>query len=359
MKKKIICTVTNDLAYDQRMQRICRSLSKDYDVELVGRKLSDAILPQQDFFQTRLYCFFNRGKFFYAEFNIRLFFYLLLSKADIICSIDLDTILPGVIVSRIKGVPCVYDAHEYYTEVIELVNRPAERKIWEWIASFCIPRVKAAYTVSATLQKIFTERYGIPFGLVRNIAELKPKPKKEHGKPYLIYAGAVNEGRGVREILHALQYISMPLLICGTGDVLEEMKALTTQLELDHQVTFMGNVPPAQLDGLISNAFAGFLLLENKGLSYYYSLANKFFDYIHGEIPQITISFPEYQLLNAEHEVAILIDLEENQIIEAVQRLTLDNELYDKLVNNCKMAKHRYNWQTESETLLTLYKRIS
>lgn len=358
MKKKIIFTVTNDLAYDQRMQRICHTLARDYEVELVGRQISKSILPARDFRQTRLQCFFNKGKFFYAEINVRLFFYLLFSKVDIICAIDLDTLLPGFIISKIKRIPCVYDAHEYFTEVIELVNRPLEKGIWEQVARLCIPRLKYAYTVSASLQKIFTEKYGPSFGLVRNIAVLKIKPEKNVEVPYLIYAGAVNEGRGVKEILHALKSLPLPLIVCGTGDILEEMKALSIQLGLKDKVTFMGNVPPDQLDGLIANAFAGFLLLENKGLSYYYSLANKFFDYIHGEIPQITIDFPEYRLLNKEHEVALLIDLDVDQIIHAVQKLAGDNAYYNMLVENCKEAKHHYNWQAEAETLLEIYKKV-
>ncbi|HRB68220.1 MAG TPA: hypothetical protein PLO32_10550, partial [Chitinophagales bacterium] len=70
---RIICTVTNDLVYDQRMQRICTSLQNNsYAVELVGRKLSNSpSLQAHNFQQTRLNCWFTKGVLFYAEFNIR------------------------------------------------------------------------------------------------------------------------------------------------------------------------------------------------------------------------------------------------------------------------------------------------
>ena len=81
---RIALTVTNDLSYDQRMQRICTSLVRaGYEVMLIGRLLKKSIpLQMQPFVQKRLYCFFNKGFLFYIEYNIRLFIFLLFVKYD-------------------------------------------------------------------------------------------------------------------------------------------------------------------------------------------------------------------------------------------------------------------------------------
>ena len=43
-KGKIYCTVTNDLNQDQRMHRICSSMTQmGFDVTLVGRTKSNAL----------------------------------------------------------------------------------------------------------------------------------------------------------------------------------------------------------------------------------------------------------------------------------------------------------------------------
>ena len=112
--EKIIFTVTNDLCFDQRMIRICTSLSKaGYRVLLLGRKKPDSpALSNYSFQQRRLNCFFNRGKLFYIEYNFRLFFFLLFHPFDALCSIDLDTILPGLWASKIKGKVSLFHAHE-------------------------------------------------------------------------------------------------------------------------------------------------------------------------------------------------------------------------------------------------------
>ncbi len=144
--KKIYLTVTNDLTYDQRMIRIATTLvNSGYTVCLVGRLRSNSqSLKEQPFAQKRLRCWFDKGKFFYLEYNWRLFFYLLWRRLDAIGSIDLDTLLAGYLLSKLKRKPCIYDAHEYFTEVPEVVERPAIQRVWERLAQGIIPRLTYA-----------------------------------------------------------------------------------------------------------------------------------------------------------------------------------------------------------------------
>jgi hypothetical protein len=143
----ILFAVTTDLTYDQRMIRICTSLAQaGYSVTLTGRKMKNSIaLSKQLFQQKRIGCIFEKGKLFYAEYNIRLFFYLLFKKMDCIGAIDLDTILPCYFISRIKKVKRVYDAHELFCEMKEIVTRPVIYKTWKKIEKFALPRFPSGY----------------------------------------------------------------------------------------------------------------------------------------------------------------------------------------------------------------------
>ena len=169
---KLVFTVTNDLQYDQRMQRICSALSAEgHEVTLVGRvRKTSTTLHTTTYQQIRLACWFEKGKLFYLEFNLRLFGWLFFQKGfDVYTGIDLDTLMPCLGVARMKGKKCYYDAHEYFSEVPEVVDRPLIKRIWEMVARLCIPRVDRAYTVGPALAQIFQERYGIPFQVVRNV----------------------------------------------------------------------------------------------------------------------------------------------------------------------------------------------
>ena len=156
------CVIT-DLTYDQRMIRICTSLANaGYNVVLVGTRLKTSIpLKNQPFKQQRIPCFFEKGKLFYAEYNIRLFFFLLRKKMDCICAIDLDTILPCYFIAILKKIQRVYDAHELFCEMKEIVTRPVIYKLWKQIEAFAVPKFTFGYTVNQPIAQEFNKMYGV------------------------------------------------------------------------------------------------------------------------------------------------------------------------------------------------------
>jgi len=362
--KTIICTVTNDLTYDQRMIRICTTLAQaGYRVRLVGRDRPDSKpLVDRAFEQKRLRCRFERGKLFYFEYNIRLFFYLLVAKFDAVCAVDLDTILPGLLVAKSRGRACIYDAHEYFTETPEVECRPAIKRIWEAVAAFAIPRVDAAYTVGEGLAEIFEQRYGKPFSVIRNVpfgqeAIAQPDPAKP---PVILYQGVLNEGRGLEQVIRAMQQIKgAELWLAGEGDLSAALRQMVTALDLQSRVKLLGYLQPEALREVTLQASIGLNLLENRGLSYYYSLANKAFDYIQAGLPSIHMNFPEYHKINADFEVFYLLaDLEVATIVNAIHMLWHDEQLYQKIRANCLVAKDVFVWEKEEKRLIELYQKL-
>jgi glycosyltransferase involved in cell wall biosynthesis len=370
---RLLFAVTTDLSYDQRMQRICTSLARaGYAVCLVGWQRPQSVpLQARPYQQHRLRGWFQRGKLFYLEYNLRLFFYLLGQRAAAWACADLDAALPTWLRARLGGQPFVYDAHELFTQVPEVVARPRVQRLWQWVEDFIVPRAQLRYTVGPALARLFEAKHpGCPFAVVRNV----PAGNEITGDgvgldnqcklPILLYQGALNVGRGLAELLEAMPQVPARLVICGEGDLSVALRQQAARLGLlaQGQVEFRGYVLPAELRALTAQATVGIMLLENVGLSYYYSLANKFFDYVQAGIPQLCIAFPEYCALNARHEVAELVpDLAPATLAAGLARLLPGGQPgahYYALAANCRRARREWSWQEEEKTLLKMYNNL-
>ncbi len=344
------------------MQRHCKILSEaGYQVCIVGRKRSNSLpLKNEIFEQQRLNCFFEKGKLFYIEFNARLLLYLLFKPCDILLSVDFDTLLPNTIVAKLRRGKLVFDAHEYFTEVPELFQRKFVKHVWNTIGNLCVPKVDLAYTVSSSLADIFTKQHGIPFSSIMNVPPLQKNSNhvSKNENKIILYQGALNVGRGIEELIVAMKQVNGVLWIAGEGDLSKQLRDLVELEKLNHKVIFLGFVLPENLPELTLEADICCNLLVPNGLSYYYSLANKFFDYIQAGKPQICANLPEYEKINSQFEVAILCKADPTEIAISLNKLLNDHLLYEKLKNNCFKASQVYNLQHESQKLINLFATI-
>jgi len=355
-------TVTTDLTYDQRMIRICTSLANaGYDVTLVGRKKRDsAPIAAMPYKQKRIPCFFETGKMFYLEYNLRLFFYLLFKKMDGICAIDLDTILPVYYVSRLKKVKRIYDAHELFCEMKEIVTRPNIYKAWKYIERKTVPHFKYGYTVNQPIADEFRKMYGSDFGIIRSIALYDASLQQKEKEKFILYQGAVNEGRSFETLIPAMLQVNAKLKIYGKGNFFEQVKQLIKDYKVEDKVELLGFVVPQELKQITPQAYIAVTLFEQTGLNQFYSLSNRFFDYIMAAVPQVCVNYPEYKTINDAHNIALMIDNTSIETIaDALNRLLNDQSLHEHLRQNCVIARGLLNWQEEEKILIEFYKRIS
>ena len=354
------------MVYDQRMKRIASTLaSAGYIIKLVGRTLKQSIpLENTTYQQVRIKCLFEKGPLFYAEYQLRICLIVLLSKHRIVNAVDLDT-LPGVwlgvtlsklFLSRVL----VFDAHEIFSEQEEVVARPKVQAVWQWLERKLIRLTDERYTVSQGVVNWYKSTMGQPFKLIRNLPLIQHYHAQTHqlsphllGKKYLLYVGAVNQNRGLEEVMDAMAHHTLDLVICGNGPGLESLIAKAIQLDLDNRVFFEGYVKPIDLPPYYHHAYLGLLMLKGKGLNYQYSLANKFFDYVMFGLPQLVSPLPEYIELISQYEVGLLIQPESEKIAEAI--VTLDPSKYLKMKEQTVLAANVWNWESESQKLISIY----
>lgn len=370
MQKKAIVSVTNDLATDARVDKVCTLLcTMGFDVLLVGRLLTNSLPIQNKPYKTKRFkLLFNKGPLFYAEYNLRLFFFLLFSKKAVLVANDLDTLLPNTLISRLKNSPLVYDSHEYYTGVPELEGRPKVQAVWKRIERYCLPKQKHCITVNASIAKLYEQEYGVKFAVVRNVplpTPFEPKTAAELGIPtdkkILILQGAgININRGAEELVQAMQYLPQcHLLIIGGGDVFETLKTLRSQLKLTDRITILDKMPRAQLLQYTAAAHLGITLDKPLSTNYLYSLPNKVFDYMYVGIPVLSSNLPELKNIIDTYQVgAICPSHEPETIAQSITAIFADDTAYQQLKANTQTAAQAFSWQNEQKVLVDIYAQL-
>ena len=325
-RKNVILSVTNDLTTDQRVHKVALTLIKSGFVPLlIGRKLENSHAIVDRSYQTkRMKLLFTKGPLFYAEYNFRLFLLLLFQKSDLLIANDLDTLLANYFVHKIKSffyrkeIQLVYDSHELFTEVPELNDRPFVKNTWLAIEKMILPRIKHSYTVCDSISDEYNRKYGIKMQVVRNIPlcnkktdekkELNPLVKEYSGKKIILYQGALNVGRGIENVIHAMEFINNAIfVIIGDGDITNQLKNIVSDKGLKKKVQFVGKIPFNSLSKYTKRADIGIVLQEDLSLSYRFVLPNRLFDYIHAELPVIASDLPEIKKIFSENEIGLLV----------------------------------------------------
>ncbi len=368
MKKKIIVSVSNDLSCDQRVNKVCTSLiDMGFDVLLVGMRGKNPIpLPPRKYKMFRFNNWFNKGVLFYAELNIRLFFYLLFKKFDILVANDLDTLLPNVLISRLKKTELVYDSHEYFTEVAELVARPKKQAAWKHIERYCFPKLKNVFTVSESIASIYKDEYGIDVKVVRNIPLQRPyeikKTKKELGLPedkfiLLIQGTGINLHRGSEELIESMLYIENALLlIIGNGTAINNLKEKTKSFSLEDKISFMNRMQFEELYNYTVHADIGFSLDKDVGINHRYALPNKLFDFIRARIPLIVSDLVEIKKIIEHYDIGVVLpDTNPETIAYYTNTLLKNKDKRNLLKNNTIRASEELCWENEEITLKSVY----
>ena len=362
-QKRIIVSVTNDLVSDNRVHKVCTSLEKmGFAVLLLGRKLPNSQTLNRSYRTKRFNLLFKKGACFYAEYNFRLFLFLLSAKADVLLSNDLDSLTANYLAAKIRGKELVYDSHEYFTEVPELIERPKVQQVWEGLEKRMVPKLKHAYTVCHSIAKVYNEKYGIDFRVVRNIPHAKTINTKapENEVKIILYQGAVNIGRGLKQAILAMQFIDgAKLVIAGDGDIKPQLEELVQQKNLSNKVEFTGQLPIDKLAQLTPKADLGLSIEEDLGLNYRYALPNKLFDYIQADVPVLASNLPEMKVIVQQYKIGAITTTLAPEILAAnILDALNDSSKRKGWHKNLKLAAKELTWEKEEKVLQEIYSKF-
>jgi len=359
---KVLVSVFNNLSTDQRVEKVCRTLSENgFAIELIGNNWGGLPDLRRDYPVSRIILKSKILRYAYVEFQWKLYKELL-KKADqhtILLSNDLDTLLPNYMVSKKLNLPLVYDSHEIFTEMPS-VNGRFTQNIWRSLESFIAPKLKFMMTASESYADWFHKTYGIERPVVVQNFPLKSGNPQDYSMvnspKVIIYQGVINPSRGLDKLIPEMHKIeNAELWIAGDGPKKKEFQELSKNLGLDNKVKFIGKILPEKLREITQKADLGVSIEENNGLSYYFSMPNKISDYIQARIPVVVSDFPEMRKV-ADHFKAGEKIRDYNELVQKIQ-LVLNNgkHSYKDALDH---AASQLCWENEENRLLELFGKI-
>ena len=339
-----------------------------FEIILVGRLLKDSVKIQRNYKIHRFKLFFNKGFLFYAEYNLRLFFWLLCNKANIYHANDLDTLLPMWLISKYRNLPLVYDSHEYFTGVSELQDRPFVKFFWKFIEKKIFPSLTNIVTVNNSIAKLYYDEYSILPKVVRNLplkdTVKKVKSRESLGLPkdknIIILQGAgINVDRGSEELLEAVANSDKYFLcVVGKGDVIPKLKARSKESDLLEKIIFIDTLPYDEMMQYTLNSEIGVSLDKDNNINHKYSLPNKIFDYLKANIPVLSSDLVEVSNILSTYKVGITIsDVKPSLILEGLDKiLKLREKAFFK--DSITIAMEELNWDNESKVFRDIYRKL-
>ena len=370
MKNRVIISVTNDIVFDQRVNRVTGTLLQEgADILVVGRQFDNSMSCNHLSYPVKRFrMIFNKGPLMYAFFNIRLFLYLLFRKVDILLANDLDTLLANFLVSRIRKVTLIYDSHEYFTGVPEIQNRPFVRKVWQTIERWIFPKLKHIYTVNQSIARIYEKKYNVNVEVVRNVSykwnRSENCSRKRLGLPanrfiVILQGSGINIDRGAEEAVLSMQYLDNTiLLIIGDGDIVKNLKQMVSEQGLESKVKFMEKVPYNILMNFTCAADVGITLDKATNLNYKYSLPNKLFDYIQAGVPVLASQIVEVENIIKSYNIGDIIDNHNPEhIASKLKNMLSDMDRMQLWKKNLHKAREELCWENEQGKITEIFRK--
>lgn len=366
MEQNIWISVSNDLFNDNRVQKTCQTL-QDYGLNVIvlckKNKFPQSDTSHFNFRTYRVSTIFHKNAIYYAELNIKLFFYLLFHKENLLWANDLDTLLPNFLISKIKGIPLIFDSHEMFAYTAELNTGSYQQKFWLFLEKFLVPRTKHIITVCNSIQDYFKTKYNANSLVVRNVPYLEEDSIQSKQYPlkdkYIIWQGAANKDRGLEELVESMQYINCKLIILGRGDIINKLKNIIKQYKLDNKVFILGRKDFQTMMKYTRGASLGISIDKPTNQNYKISLPNKIFEYINTATPILSSQLTEIAKIIDQYHVGIYIQSYEPKILaKQINDILANEQLLDTISKNCIVASKNLCWQNEQKVITKLVENI-
>jgi glycosyltransferase involved in cell wall biosynthesis len=378
MLKKVIMLLTNAFEPDVRVYKEAKSLvKKDHQVTILAwdreRKYSKFMeIDNIKITRCQSKCYYGKGLisfFSFIKYYIYVFVTLFNANIDIIHCHDLDTLLVGFLLAKLKGCTIIYDAHE----VEYFINLPTfVRDVYKKIEKIISRRVDLILVVNQIQQRKF-----LNMNISSNkIVELRNCPslnffeidlEKKKNDIVLGWTGYLQVGVGIEQMAAVFDLLcesctNLRLLLIGKVHLnfKERLEYLVSNLKNAKNISIIGSIPYTQIKKYYKQINISFMLYENRP-EFKYSTPTKLFEAMAQSIPVIATPIGDVREIVEACQCGFIVNSEDKQQLLEKMRILIENpSLREEMGNNgYHYAKKYFCWEIMEQRLLAAYENKS
>jgi glycosyltransferase involved in cell wall biosynthesis len=295
----------------------------------------------------------------YARFFYKAIFVGAKARLDIVHAHDFDTLLLGVIISKLRRSKLVYDAHEHYAMMIRRDGGESAAKLVDRMERRLVGEVDLLIAANEHIQMYLQPHIFRRAVVVMNCVEVgvtfrdRPPPS---ARVRIFYAGSLEPQRYILELLDAVKADDRTeLKIAGRGRYEEEVRKGSQSCS---RIEFLGFISPAEVLAQTSASDVVFSMLDPSNENYRIATPIKVLEAMAMGVPVLVSRGTWSANIVERTESGLVLDWSEEYFREAIGLLMDPKRRQTMGENGRKAAESEFNWKNMKDQLVSAYAQL-
>ncbi|MDW5563818.1 MAG: glycosyltransferase family 4 protein [Methanomassiliicoccus sp.] len=279
---------------------------------------------------------------------------------EVVHAHDLDTLPIGLLISRLRSIPLVYDAHERYAKMIAMDVPAAVSRAVERFEQLLLPRADLVITINEAMAGELEKHTRDKVLVIMNVIELPPRSKIKEHRPHdalvLFNPVTFEPMRYLEESMAAMSHIDRCILrLAGSGRLLQAVERAAKEHE---NIEFLGHLPFTKLMEEYEKVDVVLILADPANENYRTGTANKMGEGMAFGLPLLASKGTLSAEVVEREGCGLTFDWSEENFREAIDRLRDPVARAEMGRKGRAAAEREHNWGTMKDRLLRSYSRL-
>lgn len=281
---------------------------------------------------------------------------------SVVHSHDFDTLPIGFLVSRLRGKPLVYDAHESYADMIAK-DAPSiiGRKI-RFLERRLMKGASAIFVANENVSKLIGAENAVPLLNCPAESEIPIKCSEPQFAPRktrsLAYFGSLEPGRFITESISVVSKLEdWDLVVGGDGTLADDVKMAAAASK---NIEFLGHIPHEVVMEKSASCDALSVMLDPSNVNYRVSTPLRLFEAMSLGIPSIVTKGTYPAEIVQKEGCGFICDYDANAFSDLLVKLAKSpEEMRGKGLHGKQAFQREYKWEKQAERLLLAYSKLA